>query len=85
MYVAETAGWNGCRLRTHRQLFGQLTPSARLAVPPIDTYSFPRSPIVTSLLYVVPEADAKQMVAAPTKAKWKLAEMGKFLSKRNFR
>ncbi len=35
-------------------------------------YRFPRSPIVTSVLYVVPEADAKQMVATPTKAKWKL-------------
>ena len=31
-----------------------------------------RSPIVTSLLYVVPEADATQLVAAPTEAKWKL-------------
>jgi hypothetical protein len=35
----------------------------------IDIYRFPRSPIVTSLLYVVPEADAKQLVAAPIKAK----------------
>jgi hypothetical protein len=26
---------------------------------------------VTSLLYVVPEADAKQLVAAPIRAKWK--------------
>ncbi len=43
----------------------------------IYIYRFSRSPIVTSLLYVVPEADAKQLVAAPTKAKWKLAEVGK--------
>ncbi len=32
-------------------------------------YRFPRVPLVTSLLYVVPEADAKQLVAAPIKAK----------------
>ncbi len=37
----------------------------------IDMYRFPRSPIVTSLLYVVPEADARELVAAPIKAKWK--------------
>jgi hypothetical protein len=30
---------------------------------------------VTSLLYVVPEADANQLVAAPTKAKWKLVNI----------
>jgi hypothetical protein len=30
---------------------------------------------VTSLLYVVPEADAKQLVAAPIKAKWKLVNI----------
>ncbi len=34
----------------------------------IDMYRFPRLLIVTSLLYVVPEADAKQVVAAPTQA-----------------
>jgi hypothetical protein len=38
-------------------------------------YRFPRSLIVTSLLYVVPEADAKQLVAAPTRAKWKVVNI----------
>jgi hypothetical protein len=31
--------------------------------------------IVTSLLSVVPEADAKQLVAAPIKAKWKFVNI----------
>ncbi len=38
----------------------------------IDIYRFPRSPMVTSLLYVVPEADAKQLVAAPTRERGNL-------------
>jgi hypothetical protein len=38
-------------------------------------YRFPRSLIVTSLLYVVPEADAKELVAAPTRAKWKVVNI----------
>jgi hypothetical protein len=36
---------------------------------------FPKSLIVTSLLYVTPEADAKQLVAAPIKAKWKFVNI----------
>jgi hypothetical protein len=31
-------------------------------------YRFPRSPMVTSIFYVVPKADAKQVVAAPIQA-----------------
>ncbi len=30
-------------------------------------YRFPRMLIMTSLFYIVPEADAKQMVAAPVR------------------
>ncbi len=48
-----------------------ISRAGRWRVCTIDIYRFPRSLIVTSLLYVVPEADAKHLVAAPIKAKWK--------------
>jgi hypothetical protein len=40
-----------------------------------DIYRFPRLLIVTSQLYVVPEADAKQLVAAPIRAKCKFVNI----------
>jgi hypothetical protein len=45
------------------------------AGPTTDIYRLPRSPIVTSLLNVVPESGAKQLVAAPIKAKWKFVNI----------